>query len=65
MNKENQHKETLPYGVVSSEGINLYKGDCLEVMDKLISEGDFLVAFADRSQAGNAHHKNCAPVQED
>ena len=45
--------------------INLYSGDCLEVMDKLISEGDFLVAFADRSQAGNAHHKNCAPVQED
>lgn len=38
MNKENQHKEALPYGVVSNGGINLYKGDCLEVMDYLISQ---------------------------
>ena len=38
MNKENQHKETLPYGVVASEGINLYNGDCLEIMDYLISQ---------------------------
>ena len=35
MNKENQHKETLPYGVVSSEGINLYNGDCLEIMKNI------------------------------
>lgn len=38
MNKENQHKEALPYGVVSNGGINLYKGDCLEIMDYLISQ---------------------------
>lgn len=38
MNKENQHKEALPYGVVSSDGINLYNGECLEVMDYLISQ---------------------------
>lgn len=40
MNKENQHKEAslLPYGVVSNDGIDLYNGDCLEVMDYLISQ---------------------------
>lgn len=38
MNKENQHKEALPYGVVSNGGINLYNGECLEVMDYLISQ---------------------------
>lgn len=38
MNKENQHKEALPYGVVSYGGINLYKGECLEIMDYLISQ---------------------------
>lgn len=39
MNKENQHKESLPYGVVSSGGVSLYNGDCLEVMQQLIEEG--------------------------
>ena len=38
MYKENQHKEALPYGVVSNGGISLYNGDCLEVMDFLISQ---------------------------
>jgi len=38
MNKENQHKEALPYGVVSNGGISLYNGECLEVMDYLISQ---------------------------
>ena len=38
MNKD-QHKEALPYGVVSNDGIDLYKGDTLEVMDFLISQG--------------------------
>ena len=38
MNKENQHKEALPYGAVSNDGINLYNGECLEVMDFLISQ---------------------------
>lgn len=38
MNKENQHKEVSPYGVVVSDGISLYNGDCLEVMDYLISQ---------------------------
>lgn len=38
MNKENQHKEALPYGVVSNDGINLYNGECLVVMDYLISQ---------------------------
>ena len=37
MNK-NQHKEALPYGVVSNGGIDLYNGECLEVMDYLISQ---------------------------
>ena len=37
MNKENQHKEALPYGVVSNDGISLYNAECLEVMDYLIS----------------------------
>ena len=35
---KNQHKEALPYGVVSGGGINLYNGECLEVMDYLISQ---------------------------
>jgi DNA modification methylase len=39
MNKENQHKEIEPYGKVSKYGIDLYNGDCLEVMDKLIEDG--------------------------
>ena len=38
MTNENQHEEALPYGVVSNDGINLYKGDCLEIMDYLISQ---------------------------
>lgn len=38
MINNNQHKENLPYGVVSNDGIDLYKGDCLEVMDYLISK---------------------------
>lgn len=38
MNKKQQHKEALPCGVVSNDGINLYNGDCLEVMDFLISQ---------------------------
>ena len=38
MKQENQHEEALPYGVVSNDGINLYKGDCLEIMDYLISQ---------------------------
>ena len=37
MNKK-QHKEALPYGVVSNDGIDLYNGECLEVMDYLISQ---------------------------
>jgi DNA modification methylase len=37
MNK-NQQKESTPYGVVSNDGVNLYKGDCLEIMDFLISQ---------------------------
>ena len=36
MNKQNQHKEALPYGVVANN-INLYHGDCLTIMDELIS----------------------------
>ena len=32
-----KNKEQIPYGVVSSSGIDMYKGDCLEVMDYLIS----------------------------
>jgi DNA modification methylase len=38
MNKKNQHKGALPYGAVSNDGIKLYNGDCLEVMDYLISQ---------------------------
>jgi len=38
MNKENQHKEALPCGVFFNDGISLYNGDCLEVMDYLISQ---------------------------
>jgi DNA modification methylase len=38
MNKNDQHKESSPYGVVSNDGIDLYNGDCLEVMDYLISQ---------------------------
>lgn len=38
MNKENKHKEISPYGVVSNGCINLYNGECLEVMDYLISQ---------------------------
>lgn len=38
LKNKNQHKEALSYGVVSNGGINLYKGDCLEVMDYLISQ---------------------------
>ena len=37
-NKKQQHKEALPYGVVFNDDINLYNGDCLEVMDFLISQ---------------------------
>jgi site-specific DNA-methyltransferase (adenine-specific) len=38
MTKENQDKESSPYGVVSNGGLNLYNGECLEVMDFLISQ---------------------------
>ena len=38
MSKKTQHKEALPYGVVSNGGISLYKGDCLGIMDYLISQ---------------------------
>ena len=38
MLNKNQHKEALPYGVVSNDGIDLYNGECLEVMDYLISQ---------------------------
>ena len=37
-NEKIKHKEALPYGVVSNDGINLYKGECLEIMDYLISQ---------------------------
>jgi len=39
MNNKNQHKEVTPYGAVSYDGIDLYNGDCLEIMDYLISKG--------------------------
>ena len=35
MYEEPQHKETLPYGVVTSGGINLFNGDCLEIMKQI------------------------------
>lgn len=35
----NQKMEDTSYGVVSNNGIALYNGDCLEVMDRLIEEG--------------------------
>lgn len=35
MYKETQHKETLPYGVVTNGGINLFNGDCLEIMKQI------------------------------
>ena len=38
MEDKNKHKEALPYGGVSNDGISLYNGDCLEVMDYLISQ---------------------------
>jgi len=31
-------KEKTPYGVISNNDINLYNGECLEVMDYLISQ---------------------------
>jgi len=34
----NQKMEDTSYGVVSNNGIALYNGDCLEVMDFLISQ---------------------------
>lgn len=33
-----QHKEFIPYGGFLNDGIYLYNGDCLEVMDYLISQ---------------------------
>ena len=45
MIKKDQHKETLPYGVLSSGGINLYNGNCLEVMDYLISQNTIVDAI--------------------
>ena len=38
MIKLNQQKEIMPYGGFCNGDINLYNGDCLEVMDKLISQ---------------------------
>jgi len=38
MSQEDQHK-------VSNGGINLYKGDCLEIMDRLIEQGVVLDAI--------------------
>ena len=38
MKQENQQKEIMPYGDSCNGGINLYNGDCLEVMDKLLSQ---------------------------
>jgi site-specific DNA-methyltransferase (adenine-specific) len=35
---KNQNKESLPYGEIVNDGITLYNGDCLEVMDYLISQ---------------------------
>ena len=32
-----ENKESDPYGSVSYDNVSLYKGDCLEVMDYLIS----------------------------
>ena len=45
MNNENQHKEALSYGVLSSGSINLYNGNCLEVMDYLISQNTIVDAI--------------------
>ena len=33
-----KHKESKPYGEISNGNINLYNGDCLEVMEYLISK---------------------------
>ena len=38
MNKDNQHEENQSYGCISNGGVKLYQGDCLEVMDYLISQ---------------------------
>jgi len=38
MSKENRNKESSLYGAVSNGGLNLYNGECLEVMDFLISQ---------------------------
>jgi len=38
INKENQHKEALPYGAIINKNISMYNGDSLEVMDYLISK---------------------------
>ena len=36
-NEKIQHKEAIPYGTVANS-INLYHGDCLNIMDELISK---------------------------
>ena len=38
MNDINQYKEFTPYGAILNRGVSLYNGECLAVMEYLISQ---------------------------